>query len=132
MPGIDFFLNLIQEFIEGLPCFSFAGKGFRGLRIVLVDNEPGIDPSIAERESLDFVARVHDVRSFAQGEGRRVMRLLPELVVVAIGKRIEGEFTIERHAAELDVEALTAPVRPGNTQLRPFGALLAAGLIGAD
>ena len=60
------------------------------------------------------------------------MRLLPELVVVAIGKGIDGEFTVERQAGELDVEALPAPMRPGDAQLRPFGALLVAAFIGAD
>lgn len=53
------------------------------------------------------------------------------LVVVSVGKGIEGEFTVERQAGELDVESLTVPIGPGYAKLRPFGALLAAGCVGA-
>ncbi|MEK6746143.1 MAG: hypothetical protein AABY33_03845 [Pseudomonadota bacterium] len=54
------------------------------------------------------------------------------VVVPAVGKGIDSEVTIERQAGELDVEALPAPMRPGYAKLRPFGALLAAGCVGAD
>lgn len=58
--------------------------------------------------------------------------MLCVVAVLAVGKGIDSEFAIERKAGEPDVEAFPTPMRPGYAQLRPVGALLAAGLVDAD